>query len=205
MKWTDKKYSKDWRADGYLRRQDSGKKKLKILHNGKPFFKYYFKLRIDQGEYADAFTHLFNKRAYIHEDYPNQVLVIYDGDESVVNKKYSNGNATHKEKTDKPYFRTAPSVLETAKARPNEPPSKVHDDIIGAAPLQMKIQAVEASRDIEQVRNCQRFARETTLISHDTQFNAYEIGSDTNFVRNFEIFPHLRIACLHFGKQCVIF
>jgi hypothetical protein len=58
----------------------------------------------------------------------------------------------------------------------------------------MKIQAVEASRDIEQVRNCQRFARETTLISHDT-----------NFVRYFEIFPHLRIACLHFGKQCVIF
>jgi hypothetical protein len=39
-----------------------------------------------------------------------------------VNKNYFHGNSTRKEKTDKPYFWTAPSVLETAKARPNEPP-----------------------------------------------------------------------------------
>lgn len=173
---------------------------MKTLHNGKPFFKFYFKLRINQGEEAEAFTSEFNKRAYMHEDYPNQVLVIYDGDEKVVNKNYSHGNSTHKEKTEKPYFRTAPSVLETAKARPNEPPSKVHGDIMDAAPVAIKIQAVEASRDIEQVRNCQRFARERTLISHDAQYNAYEVGIDTNFLRKYEIFPHLHIACLHFGK-----
>lgn len=83
--------------------------------------------------------------------YINQVLVIYDGDEKVLNKNFSHGNSTHKEKTDKPYFRTAPSLLETAKARPNEPPSKVHRDIMDAAPVVIKIQAVEASRYIEQL------------------------------------------------------
>ena len=66
----------------------------------------------------------------MHEDSPNQVLVIYDNDEKVVNKNYSQGNATRKEKTDRWYFRMAPSALETAKASPNEPPSKVHGDII---------------------------------------------------------------------------
>ncbi|EFX64611.1 hypothetical protein DAPPUDRAFT_266098 [Daphnia pulex] len=151
VKWTDPKYCNDLRADGYLWRQGSGKKKMKTLHNGKSFFKFYFKLRINQGEEAEAFTSEFNKRAYVHEDYPNQVLVIYDGDEKVVNKNYSHGNSTRKEKTDKPYFRTAPSVLETAKSRPNEPPSKVHGDIMDAAPVAMKIQAVEASRDIEKL------------------------------------------------------
>ena len=174
---------------------------MKTLHNGKPFFKYYFKLRINQGEEPEAFTSDFRKRAYMHEDYPNQVLVIYDGDEKMVK---SHGNATRKEKTDKRYFRTAPSVLETAKARPNEPPSKVHGNILDAAPVAMKIQAVEASRDIEQVKNYQRFARETTLISHDVQYNAYEMGIDTNFLIKYEIFP-LHIACLHFVKSYVIF
>jgi hypothetical protein len=77
----------------------------------------------------------FNKRSYKHDDYPNKVLVIYNGDEKVVNKNYSHGNSTHKEKkTDKPYFRTAPSVLEIAKARPNDEPFKVHGDILEAVP-----------------------------------------------------------------------
>jgi hypothetical protein len=40
----------------------------------------------------------FNKRSYKHDDYPNKVLVIYNGDEKVVNKNYSHGNSTHKEK-----------------------------------------------------------------------------------------------------------
>jgi hypothetical protein len=36
----------------------------------------------------------------------------------------------------------------------------------------MKIQAAEVFSNIEQERNCQRFAREKTSISHDTQYNA---------------------------------
>lgn len=48
------------------------------------------------GEEVEAFTSEFNKRAYMHGDYPNQMLVIYDGDKKVVNKNYSHGNSTHK-------------------------------------------------------------------------------------------------------------
>lgn len=39
-----------------------------------------------------------------------------------------------KKKTDKPYFRTAPSVLEIANARQNDEPFKVHGDILDAVP-----------------------------------------------------------------------
>ncbi len=50
-------------------------------------------------------------------DYPNQVLVVYEGDASVANPTYSHGNAKNPEKTQKPFFRTAKSVFETAKER----------------------------------------------------------------------------------------
>jgi hypothetical protein len=44
-----------------------------------------------------------------------------------------------------------------------------------ATSIAMKIQAFDASCDIEQLRNCQRLARERTFISHDAQYNAYEV------------------------------
>jgi hypothetical protein len=55
------------------------------------------------------------------------------------------------------------------------------------------------------LRNCQRLARERTFISHDAQYNAYEVWIDPNFLRKYEIFPHLYIACLQFGKLNVFF
>lgn len=75
---------------------------------------------------------------------------MYDGDDSVINPSYSHGNSKNREKLEKPYIRTVPSVLATAKERKNDPPLQAHEDIIDAAPTEMKRQAVEASRDTDQ-------------------------------------------------------
>jgi hypothetical protein len=63
-------------------------------------------------------------------DYPNQVLVVYEGDASVANPTYSHGNATKPEKTQKPFFRTAKSVFETAKERENDQPAEIYGAMI---------------------------------------------------------------------------
>ena len=112
IRWTEKLHEKDWRADGYHWRQDAGAKK--VNYNGVTVKKFYFKLRIGEGKDADAFSRDFTKRTYMHPEYPNEELILYDGDASVVNPKYSHGNA-RPEKIVKPYFRTAPSVIQTAK------------------------------------------------------------------------------------------
>ncbi|EFX60896.1 hypothetical protein DAPPUDRAFT_275060 [Daphnia pulex] len=124
---------------------------------------------------------------------------MYAGDYSAVNPKYSHGNSKRLEKTEKPYYRISKSVLLTAKERKDEAPAKVYGDIMEAAGTNMKKQAVLVPRDLEQVRNAQRAAREVTKISKDAQYNAYEVGIETNFMRKFEVFPDVKYACTHFG------
>ena len=87
-----------------------------------------------------------------------------------------------------------------AKERKDEAPAKVYGDIMEAAGTNMKKQAVQVPRDLEQIRNAQRAAREVTKISHDAQYNAYEVGIETNFMRKFEVFPDVKYACMHFGE-----
>ncbi|KAK4015244.1 hypothetical protein OUZ56_030227 [Daphnia magna] len=103
------------------------------------------------------------------------------------------------EKTEKAFYRTAASVLITAKERPKDPPAQVHGDLIESAGSHIKMQAVDASRDLEQVRNAQRLAREKNRISHDAQFNAYEVGIDKNFLRKLEYLLSVNMACMDFG------
>ncbi|KZS02877.1 Uncharacterized protein APZ42_034537 [Daphnia magna] len=90
-------------------------------------FKYYLKLRIERGETQLDFSTKFSKHAYEHPDYPNQILLIYAGDDSVINPKYSHGNARKLEKKiEKAFYRTAASVLITGKERPKDPPAQVN-------------------------------------------------------------------------------
>ncbi len=90
------------------------------------------------------------------------------------------------EKTQKPYIRTLKSVLETAKEREGEQPTEVYLDLIKKVGENMKKQAVHAPiRDLKQIENAQRNNREFKKMSHDAQFNAYEIGQETYFMRKF--------------------
>lgn len=105
----------------------------------------------------------------MHGDYPNKVLIMYAVDYSAINPKYSHGNSKRLEKTEKTYYRTLKSVLLTVKERKNEAPAKVYGDIM--AGTNMKKQAVQVPRDMEQVKNAQRAAREVTKISKDKRIS----------------------------------
>lgn len=60
-------------------------------------------------------------------------------------------------------------MLAEAEERKTEPPAKVHVDLISSVSPDMKLQAVEAPRNIEQIRNAQKIARSSDLITKDTQ------------------------------------
>ncbi|KAI9553792.1 hypothetical protein GHT06_019056 [Daphnia sinensis] len=73
-----------------------------ICVDGVKIFKYYFKLRTERGETQQTFSTEFSSKAC---------------DDSVVNSKYSHGNARKLEKTETTFYRTATSVLISAKER----------------------------------------------------------------------------------------
>nr|CAH0099968.1 unnamed protein product [Daphnia galeata] len=101
-------------------------------------------------------------------------------------------------KTQNPYIRTLKSVLDSAKEREDEQPTEVYLDLIKKVGENMKKQAVHAPRDLKQIENAQRNNREFKKMSHDAQFNAYEVGQETYFMRKFQLFPEVNIACMHF-------
>ncbi|KAK4021240.1 hypothetical protein OUZ56_003159 [Daphnia magna] len=117
--------------DDYSWRQESGEKTICV-----------------DGRNPTGFFNRFSKHAYKHPDYPNQILLIYAGDDSVINPKNSHGNVRKLEKTEKLFYRTAASVPITAKERPKDPPAQVHGDLIESAGSHIKIKAMDASRDL---------------------------------------------------------
>lgn len=111
IRWEGAKYELDWRMDGYCWRQTRGKatyslqnqylfpehsedfKREEKENRCTIFSRSTFKLRINCGKTAESFTTQFNKTVFHHKEYPNQILVIYEGDASCINKEYSHGNA----------------------------------------------------------------------------------------------------------------
>lgn len=204
VKWeANSKFSKDWPVDGYTWRQDSGGKP--VNYNNQKVIKYYFKLRIANGEDPECFTREFYKKGYMYPNIPNEVLIIYGGDKNVINKGYFHGNAKKPEKVEKPYFRTVPSVIASAKERKEDAPSKIHLENVNSVNQNMKSQAVEASRDVEQIRNAQKVARRAERISHDSQYNVYVVGQTVDFLDGFQIVPNINIVGVHKGKSLAPF
>ena len=124
----------------------------------------------------------------------------YLGDERVADVEYCHGNAKTIEQTSKPYIKTAKSVLSEAAARKNDTPIKVYGDLIEAAGENMKRQAVLAPRNLKQIENAQKNARDGNILSQCGMFNAYEVGRETGILKKFEIFPNVNICCLDPGK-----
>jgi hypothetical protein len=127
--------------------------------------------------------------------------VRYVGDENVINWEYCHGNATTIEQRSKPFFRTAKSVLSEAVERKNDRPIKVYGDLIEAAGKNMKSQAVLAPRNLNQIQNAQKNARDGSKISQCGMYNAYEVGIETGFLRKYEIFPNMNICCMESGMS----
>jgi hypothetical protein len=170
VSWDEDKFKDDWKGDGYAFRQqmkitehtlprkflfpkDSEDfLKAESEHRTVSFSHVKYKLRINCGDLLESFTTKFIKKALRHQDYPNHVLVLYEGDERVINPQYSHGNAKRREKIEKPFYKTTPSVLKTAKERKEDQPAEVYGDMIANVGPNMKKQAVQAPRDIKKSR-----------------------------------------------------
>ncbi|KAK4030556.1 hypothetical protein OUZ56_023799 [Daphnia magna] len=148
IQWEGEKFAQDWRMNEYNWRQQRGKvdyalDKKYFYEEGSQefeqadrekvqvhFSRLTFKLRINCGELVESCSTEFPKKAYMHSNL------------SVVSPTYSLGNAKREEKTQKPLFRTAKSVLELAKEREGDQPAEVYLDMIKIVGDNMKKQAV---------------------------------------------------------------
>ena len=90
-------------------------------------------------------------------------------------------------------------MIEAAKARKDEPHAKVHVNLINAAPPKFKKQAVEAIRNIEQIRNAQKLARKKDALTHDAYFNVYITGLETDFLDGYQLVPEIAFVGVNKG------
>ncbi len=83
-------------------------------------------MRVGPNEYTTEFTRV----AFFNSEFPNKMLVMYDGDESVA-KDFPHGNAKHPEKTEKSFYNSKKSLLTEMKTYVMDKlPLKVYSDLI---------------------------------------------------------------------------
>ena len=189
----DKEESKlgNWRADGYRWRQNAAKK---FQWKGVVCKRYYFKLQIGPQRYSTVFS----KQAISCPLFKNRTLIWYQGDDSIV-VDFAHGNRTVNN-VEKPFTRTAPSVLEALKQDNNKFPSQIYSDVLLAAPNELDRHITDAPRDLKQVRNAQCAARQSQRLSSDGIYNLVELASETGFIHDIHVVPHLTILCFNEGK-----
>ena len=192
----DLKKASDWRSDGWHFRQN-GKKDYDCDSNGSGS-KWYFHLRIRNGDETDAFTTEFKKEALTNSNYPNKVLLKYIGDEKVAVPVVHGGNKKPG-KTDRPMVRKAQSVVEEMKERCRENPNELYDELINRHTV-LDQQKLNCPRDRKQITNCQEAGRRAQEISRDFIHHIVELYYETQFVRDFLLLPSFVISCILKGK-----
>lgn len=140
----------------------------------------------------------FSKQAISCPLFKNRTLIWYQGDDSIV-VDFAHGNRTVNN-VEKPFTRTAPSVLEALKQDNNKFPSQIYSDFLLAAPNELDWHITDAPRDLKQVRNAQCAARQSQRLSSDGIYNLVELASETGFIHDIHVAPHLTIICFNEGK-----
>lgn len=192
-KWESTAKRKDWRADGYRWRQNAT---VKFTHGEAKCKRYYFKLKIGPG---NDYTNDFSKHAIECSQYEKQILVWYQGDDSVV-VDFSHGNAKD---PDKEFHRTAPSVLSQMKSVKEKLPVQVFTELVLAAPRELERHITDAPRNIQQIRNAQKSARKTERLSLDAICNLVELRTETGFMSDIHLAPGVLVICFKESKFCV--
>lgn len=182
-KWEDSSKHQDWRADGYRWRQNST---ATFSYGGVKCRRYYFKLQIKPGGEC---TTEFTRHAIECPLYEKQVLVWYQGDDSVV-VDFAHGNS--KDPT-KEFHRTAPSVLKKMKSEKEKLPLQVYSDLVHSAPREVERHIIDAPRDIKQVRNARKIALKANRSSLDAVFNVVGFRSGTGLVSDIHLTPYMEI------------
>ena len=183
--------NQDWRADGNRFNQNA-KKRFEV--DGDVVFRYYFKLKTGPDTYSDDFKKFCFS---CPSSYPNRILIWYEGDETSV-VDFCHGNVTDTKKAIS-HIRTAPSVLEKMKEKKNQIPFQVYQDMKLSAPTALYRHSVEAPRNLQQVRNATKNARMLEKLSSDTLCNLVEVGTETKFVSDLQVFPDVLVICYREG------
>ena len=150
--------------------------------------RYYFKLKIGPG---NDYTNEFSKHAIECSLHEKQLLIWYQGDNSVV-VDFSHGNAKDPEKE---YHRTAPSVLSKLRNVKKKLPSQVYSELVLAIPEQSERHVTDAPRNIQQIRNAHSSARKAERLSMDAICTLNELRSETYFVNDIHLAPSLLVIC----------
>ncbi|KAI9551096.1 hypothetical protein GHT06_001929 [Daphnia sinensis] len=189
--WQESTKKEDWRRDDYRWKQDGT---CSFVHDGvEGGKKLYFKLQIGLKEWSKQ----FKKSAYTHPTYEKKVLVLYEGDVSVVND-FCHGNATSKAKTEKAFHSTRPSLLKELKLTEGlGHPIKVYSDFVNKAPSSLARQEIDAPRDVKQVRNAQQVVRDRKRLSRDPICDLTELYYKTDFISDLLLFPTFICLCYH--------
>ncbi|KZS11604.1 Uncharacterized protein APZ42_023545 [Daphnia magna] len=180
-KWDSTTKRKDWRADGYRWRQNAT---VKFKHDEANCKRYYFKLKVGPG---NDYTNDFSKHAIECSLYDKQLLIWYQGDDSVV-VDFSHGNAKD---TEKEFRRTTPSILSQMKSVKEKLPLEVYSELIH----QPEGDTMDASINTQQIHNAQKSAQKAEHLSLDTLCNLNELRSETHFVSDIHLAPSLLVIC----------
>lgn len=190
-KWDSTTKRKDWRADGYRWRQNAT---VKFKHDEANCKRYYFKLKVGPG---NDYTNDFSKHAIECSLYDKQLLIWYQGDDSVV-VDFSHGNAKD---TEKEFRRTTPSILSQMKSVKEKLPLEVYSELIH----QPEGDTMDASMNTQQIHNAQKSAQKAEHLSLDTLCNLNELRSETHFVSDIHLAPSLLVICFKTSNYLLAF
>lgn len=148
-RFTDPEKANDWRADNYPFKQNG---KVRFVNNNHDCVKFYFSVCVGKENGIKVYSSQFSKRAFISSAYPDRVLIIYEGDDSIV-ADLPHCNAKHEAKAGAPFIRTQPSLMARLKNMIDKPPSEVYSAMV---------QEAQTVRDPLQIRN----ARKRSLLAN---------------------------------------
>jgi hypothetical protein len=142
----------DWRADGWHWRQNAS---YNHIVNGVTFKKVPFYCAV--GKEINGIvpiTKSFLRDVFFHPTIPHRVLIAYSGDESEA-EEHCHGNAQTEKKKNENFIPTRNSTKEKLR-NSTGCPINVYRELLAYGPADLKEQAVQLPRDVEQVRNFQK-------------------------------------------------
>jgi len=188
------KECEDWRADGWLWRQQ---RTQKYTGQDKSVgVKYYFDSRIGHN---DESSKEFQKRAFTNSNHPQKIILQYIGEEKVA-VAVPHGNATGEESKTIGHVQTKPSLRNEMKDRHKEVPQKVYEDLSNRS-TKVTEQIIHTPRNTKQVTNLQEAGRRHHKISQDFIYNIVEIAFETDFIYDFVLLRHFVVSCLYKGTS----
>ena len=133
----------------------------------------------------------FKRHAYKSLDSTNlSTLVHYIGDDSI-GSNHPHGNS----KSQTPYIRTCPSVLQSV-SKMQDNPSNIYKRIIQSSQCLPDEPPVLKPRNPKQIKNLQAKERQLTRLSHDALYNVHELAYNLDdFIYKIVTFPDLIIIC----------